>query len=89
MVAILDRIVRKVDFCGVKISTPPSDYRCLEFRSRFKSKTVPSVSLRDYVARMVKSLKNDEAIYIVALMFIDRLVSKNQSFLVNSLTVHR
>ena len=57
--------------------------------TRFNARKVPATSISTYITRIVENLECDSAVYIAALIFIDRVVARNPSFLVSSLNVHR
>lgn len=57
--------------------------------SAFHSKRVPSISIRDYMARIAKCAKCSEECLILALIYIDRLTERNKKFIIRSLNIHR
>ncbi len=57
--------------------------------TRFNAKKVPSLPIRGYIERFNLYLKCEEAIYVAALIYIDRVVKRNPEFLVTSRNVHR
>jgi len=57
--------------------------------TKFNCKKSPSISIRDYVERCANYIKCDEAIFAASLIYIDRVVSKNPSFLITSRNIHR
>ncbi len=61
----------------------------IEFHSRFYAKTPPPISITEYIHRATRYIKCDDAVLIVALMYIDRVVSRNPEFMVCSCNIHR
>ena len=49
----------------------------------------PTIELRDYLHRVLKYACCSGECFILALIYIDRLIATNPSFIVNSLNIHR
>eukprot|EP00913_Durusdinium_trenchii_P035378 g33107.t1 len=56
--------------------------------TRFTSQVQPSISVLDYLKRIDKFFACSESVHVAALVYLDRLVSKNAIDL-NPLTIHR
>ncbi|KAI8892575.1 cyclin-domain-containing protein, partial [Globomyces pollinis-pini] len=56
--------------------------------TRFHSRAVPGISVKDYLLRTVKYLQIDNSVLLLILVFIDR-ISKLNIVTINSLTIHR
>lgn len=57
--------------------------------TRFHSRTPPSISLHDYLRRIVKYACVEKACLLVLLIYIDRICELHPEFTISSLTVHR
>lgn len=58
--------------------------------SPFDSKDPPPITLRNYVARLDKYLRCSNECYLIALIFIDRMIqARPREFRISSLNVHR
>ncbi|EPZ31854.1 Cyclin PHO80-like domain-containing protein [Rozella allomycis CSF55] len=57
--------------------------------TRFHSRAPPSISIGDYLERIVKYASLETSCLVMILVFIDRMCEKNRHFSVSSLTVHR
>lgn len=59
------------------------------FLSGFTGKSVPGISVRDYLIRIsTRSHCSDECL-VLALIYIDRITEKIRKFMINSLNIHR
>lgn len=58
-------------------------------KSAFHAKSVPSISIRDYLYRLIKCSKCSQECLILALVYIDRITEKNKDFLIKSVNIHR
>ncbi|KAI8897019.1 cyclin-domain-containing protein [Globomyces pollinis-pini] len=56
--------------------------------TRFHSRSIPNISVGDYLIRFQKYLSLDNSILVIILIFIDR-ISKDPQLPINSLTIHR
>lgn len=86
MVEVLQRIVAKT------ASLSPSKSNLLlplEFNTHFTSTEIPSISFSDYIQRIFRYVNCSDSIYVVVLIYIDRIVSRYHSFIVNSRNVFR
>jgi len=57
--------------------------------SKFHALRPPPISIQDYLDRIAKYSCCSEECFVLALIYIDRLIQTNPEFLVNSLNVHR
>jgi len=57
--------------------------------SKFHALRPPPISIQDYLDRIAKYSCCSEECFVLALIYIDRLIQCNPEFLVNSLNVHR
>eukprot|EP00930_Biecheleria_cincta_P085758 TRINITY_DN75129_c0_g1_i1.p1 TRINITY_DN75129_c0_g1~~TRINITY_DN75129_c0_g1_i1.p1 ORF type:complete len:290 (-),score=62.28 TRINITY_DN75129_c0_g1_i1:39-878(-) len=57
--------------------------------TRFHSKAEPSLGIEPYMDRMRQYFSCSNSCHVMALIYIDRLVKMNPTFVVSSLTVHR
>merc|ERR1719384_645936 len=57
--------------------------------SKFHALRPPPISIQDYLERIAKYSCCSEECFVLALIYIDRLIQQNPEFLVNSLNVHR
>lgn len=55
----------------------------------FEASTPPSITIRDYVQRISRYSQCNAQCFIIALIYIDRLIQRNPAFLVTELNVHR
>jgi len=63
----------------------------LEFSkdTRFHASSVPSVSVREYLRRIAKYAHCSDSVFIVALIYLDRLQERNSELVLNLHCVHR
>jgi len=57
--------------------------------TRFHTLRAPQITVKAYLNRIAKYSICSEECFILALIYIDRLIKYNKNFLVNSLNVHR
>jgi len=57
--------------------------------TRFHALRPPQIEIKVYLARIAKYSNCSEECFVLALIYIDRLIRSNGSFLVNSYNVHR
>jgi len=57
--------------------------------SKFHALRPPAISIRDYLARVAKYAACSGECFVLALVYIDRIIQANPSFVVNSLNIHR
>lgn len=74
-----------VEFLQGTISTLPNKSN-LKY---FDAKEVPSIKIKDYIKRFNDYLNIEQCIYVVAYIFIDRLLKENARLEITSLNVHR
>jgi hypothetical protein len=55
----------------------------------FHTKKVPAISISEYLERFALYLPCEEAVYIVALIYIDRLVAYHPTIFITGTNVHR
>merc|ERR1719197_887125 len=56
--------------------------------TRFHALRPPTIGIEYYLQRIAKYSNCSEECFVLALIFIDRLIRTNENFLVNSLNVH-
>jgi len=57
--------------------------------TRFHALRAPQITIKSYIDRIAKYSNCSEECFVLALIYIDRLIKHNGNFLVNSLNVHR
>jgi len=57
--------------------------------TRFQALRAPQIAIKAYLKRIVKYSNCSEECFILALIYIDRLIKVNEKFMLNSLNVHR
>merc|ERR1719186_2324336 len=57
--------------------------------TRFHATRAPQITIKSYLHRIAKFSNCSEECFVLALVYIDRLIRKNENFMVNSLNVHR
>jgi len=57
--------------------------------TRFHALQPPQITIEFYLKRIARYSNCSEECFVLALIYIDRLIVKNENFLVNSLNVHR
>lgn len=57
--------------------------------TRFHQRQPPAVSVRKYLERIMKYCHCSDECYVLALVYLDRIVHKNPSFFISSHNVHR
>jgi len=60
-----------------------------EALTRFHSRTPPSISVLEYLRRIVKYTKVEKSCLLITLHYIDQICSRRPTFMISSLTVHR
>jgi hypothetical protein len=55
----------------------------------FHARSVPGVSIKDYLQRVVKCSKCSQECLILALVYIDRMTEGSKNFIIRSLNIHR
>jgi hypothetical protein len=66
-----------------------SDYDPQKEISRFHAVRAPSISLKEYLVRIARFFQCSPSCFVLALVYIDRALKLNASFLVDALSVHR
>ena len=62
---------------------------CLEARTKFDGASIPSISMRDYLARFRSYTKCSDFCIVVALIYVDRAIQKNSGLLLSRYNMHR
>lgn len=57
--------------------------------TRFQALRAPQIAIKAYLKRIVKYSNCSEECFVLALIYIDRLIKVNEKFMLNSLNVHR
>jgi hypothetical protein len=57
--------------------------------SKFHALKAPPISIKDYLVRIAKYSHCSNECFVLALVYIDRIIQGNPSFIVNSLNIHR
>lgn len=57
--------------------------------TRFHSRAAPSISIQDYMERIIKYAGIERVSLLMILIYIDRICQRNPDFTISSLTVHR
>lgn len=57
--------------------------------TRFHSSRLPDISFEDYVRRLAKYMQCSDACFVAALIYVDRVVQRRESFVFNNLALHR
>jgi hypothetical protein len=57
--------------------------------SKFHALRPPQISIKDYLARIARYAQCSKECFVLALVYIDRIIQTNHSFIVNSLNIHR
>ena len=76
---ILQRLVEKNDQLPLDSSNP----------SKFHAIYPPQITMRAYLARIAKYAMCSGECFVLALVYIDRIIEFNPHFIVNSLNIHR
>jgi hypothetical protein len=82
--ALLERVVDRNDAAADEVpgaSLAPA--------SAFRSTTRPDISVRAYIARIARFAGCSPACYVVAYVYLDRLLRRRLALAVDSYTVHR
>jgi hypothetical protein len=86
---MLNRLVAYNDYRFAKYLLTKSFPLSSQTLTRFHSRTAPSITIPDYLRRIVKYASTEKSVLILILIFIDRVCEKNKSFTLCSLTSHR
>lgn len=57
--------------------------------SGFTARSVPSISIKDYLYRIAKCSRCTDECFILALIFIDRITERNKKLIIKSVNIHR
>lgn len=60
-----------------------------QFTSGFNARSVPSISIKDYLFRIAKGSHCSDECFILALIFVDRISERNKKFVIKSVNIHR
>ena len=58
-------------------------------QTSFNAKSVPSISIKDYLLRIARCSKCSAECVILALIYLDRLTERNEKFMIKSINIHR
>ncbi len=67
----------------------PDRHKAQESLTRFHSRKVPNISVIDYMSRIHKYTRSSPACYLIALIYIDRVIQRNPEFALSKYNVHR
>eukprot|EP00826_Nyctotherus_ovalis_P039910 TRINITY_DN3874_c0_g1_i8.p1 TRINITY_DN3874_c0_g1~~TRINITY_DN3874_c0_g1_i8.p1 ORF type:complete len:164 (-),score=11.17 TRINITY_DN3874_c0_g1_i8:137-628(-) len=59
------------------------------FPTPFDAVEVPEISVKDYLGRIREYSRCSESCYVIAFIYIDRLLQNNPGFLLSKLNIHR
>ena len=59
------------------------------YSTSFAARTLPAISIKDYLLRIAKNSHCSDECFILGLIYIDRITERNKNFIINSLNVHR
>jgi len=57
--------------------------------SKFHAQRPPAITIADYLHRVAKYALCSGECFVLALVYIDRIIQQNPTFVVNSLNIHR
>jgi len=57
--------------------------------SKFHALRPPAITIKDYLSRIAKYAACSGECFVLALVYIDRIIQSNPTFVVNSLNIHR
>jgi len=60
-----------------------------KYVTKFHALRPPGITIRDYLERIAKYAACSGECFVLALVYIDRIIQSNPSFVVNSLNIHR
>ncbi len=60
-----------------------------KYVSKFHALRPPGITIRDYLERIAKYAACSGECFVLALVYIDRIIQSNPNFVVNSLNIHR
>lgn len=60
-----------------------------KYVSKFHALRPPGITIRDYLERIAKYSACSGECFVLALVYIDRIIQSNPNFVVNSLNIHR
>ena len=60
-----------------------------ELWTKFHAKSVPNITLTNYMTRIHKHTECSESCYIVALIYMDRVLKSNKLLVLSKYNVHR
>lgn len=59
------------------------------YPSGFTGRSVPSISIKDYLLRIAKNSQCSDECFILALIYLDRITERNKEFIIKSVNIHR
>ena len=63
--------------------------RCSQYLTGFHVESPPEISVNNYLRRLATYLKCSKECFVIALIYVDRLMKAKKGLYLNSLTVHR
>lgn len=84
---LLERVVDRNDAAADELAAAATPSAAPA--SAFRATTRPDISVRAYMARIARFAGCSPACYVVAYVYLDRLLRRGRGFAVDSYTVHR
>ncbi|EAS03399.2 amine-terminal domain cyclin (macronuclear) [Tetrahymena thermophila SB210] len=66
-----------------------TDKQTIQYVTNFHGKNVPSISIKEYLARIARCSHCSQECFIFALIYVDRITERHQNFIINSYNIHR
>ena len=70
-------------------SSDEEEEKMINSTSKFYSLKIPKISLEKYFERICEYMIDDDIFFVIAIIYLDRLISLNTSMKLNSHNVHR
>ncbi|KAH7433849.1 hypothetical protein KP509_07G089200 [Ceratopteris richardii] len=83
LASLIERVVARNKHCS-----PQSEGHCQKFAA-FSGRCVPSISILQYLERIFAYAKCSDSCYVVAYLYIDRLLQQHPDLRITSLNIHR
>lgn len=80
---VLDRVIKNME------SLHSRSIAALHFSSRFNSVRVPGISIRSYIARIQQYADCSDPCYVLAFIYLDRVLQNEPNFVLSMRNVHR
>ncbi len=87
LACVLNQLCARND--RLALPPPPSGSSAAVGISKFHALRPPAIGIRDYLNRIAKYACCSGECFVLALVYIDRLIQSNPNFVVNSLNIHR